>query len=63
LLGALWIHSGNGWLFTAKGGGWEYPLFLIMAAIVQGLLGDGALALSQRSENASIPNSTEARAV
>ena len=23
LLGALWVHSGNGWLFTAQGGGWE----------------------------------------
>ena len=23
LLGALWAHSGNGWLFSAEGGGWE----------------------------------------
>ena len=22
LLGALWAHSGNGWLFTAPNGGW-----------------------------------------
>ena len=43
LFGALWVHSGNGWLFTAKGGGWEYPLFLTLAAIVQGLLGGGRL--------------------
>ena len=62
-LGALWVHSGNGWLFSAKGGGWEFPLFLTMAAIVQGLLGDGAFALSRRSLNASAANSTEAKAV
>jgi putative oxidoreductase len=47
LLGALWVHSGNGWLFTAKGGGWEYPAFLALAAIAQGLLGDGAFALGK----------------
>lgn len=45
LLGALWVHSGNGWLFTAEGGGWEYPLFLAVAAVTQALLGDGAHAL------------------
>ena len=45
LLGALYVHSGNGWLFTAKNGGWEYPLFLTIAAAVQALLGDGAYAL------------------
>ena len=44
LLGALWVHAGNGWLFTAPNGGWEYPAFLAVAALVQGLLGDGALA-------------------
>lgn len=46
LLGALSVHIGNGWLFTAKNGGWEYPAFLVAAAVVVGLLGDGALALS-----------------
>lgn len=45
LLGATWAHAGNGWLFTAQGGGWEYPLFLAAAAFAQALLGDGALAL------------------
>ncbi|NQV84392.1 MAG: DoxX family protein [Rhodospirillales bacterium] len=51
LLGALWVHSGNGWVFSAKGGGWEYPLFLTLAAIVQGLLGDGAYSVKGRSTN------------
>jgi len=45
LLGATWVHSGNGWLFTAPKGGWEYPAFLTVAALVQALLGAGAYAL------------------
>lgn len=48
LLGATYVHAGNGWLFTAKNGGWEYPLFLTVAAIVQALLGDGAYAIGSR---------------
>src|SRR6516165_7637954 len=42
LVGALWAHSGNGWVFTSPNGGWEYPAFLTLAAVVVGLLGDGA---------------------
>ena len=45
LLGATWAHIGNGWLFSAPNGGWEYPAFLTIAAVVQALLGDGAYAL------------------
>jgi putative oxidoreductase len=39
------VHGANGWLFSNQGGGWEYPLFLIMASLALGLLGDGAYAL------------------
>ncbi|HWD22789.1 MAG TPA: DoxX family protein [Burkholderiales bacterium] len=46
LIGATWAHAGNGWSFSAPNGGWEYPAFLVAAAIVQGLLGDGAYALA-----------------
>ena len=46
LIGATWAHIGNGWAFSAPNGGWEYPAFLVTAAIVQGLLGDGAYALA-----------------
>src|SRR6476646_10685542 len=28
LLGATWVHSGNGWVFTSTNGGWEYPVCL-----------------------------------
>lgn len=46
LLGAaIFGHGGNGWVFSNAGGGWEYPVFLAVAALVQALLGDGALAL------------------
>jgi putative oxidoreductase len=48
LLGATWVHLGNGWLFSAPKGGWEYPAFLTLAAIAQALLGDGAFSLSSR---------------
>jgi putative oxidoreductase len=45
MLGATWAHAGNGWVFSAPNGGWEYPLFLVIATIVYALGGDGALAL------------------
>jgi putative oxidoreductase len=45
LLGATWAHIGNGWVFSAPKGGWEYPAFLTVAAVVQALIGDGAFAL------------------
>ena len=39
------VHGANGWMFTNKGGGWEYPAFWAVALIVLFLLGDGAHAL------------------
>lgn len=49
MLVAMGTHVPNGWLFTAPGGGWEYPLFLVAASLVHGLGGDGALALKGRN--------------
>ena len=49
MLGATWAHAGNGWLFSAKGGGWEYPAFWTVTLVVQALLGAGAYALSTKS--------------
>lgn len=46
LLGATWAHWSSGWLFTNSGGGWEYPLFLTIAALVQFNLGAGSYALN-----------------
>ncbi|MCJ8143533.1 DoxX family protein [Ancylobacter sp. A5.8] len=48
MVGAMSAHLGNGWLFSAAGGGWEYPGFLIAASFALWLLGDGAFALRSR---------------
>ena len=50
LLGAVFVHFGSGWVFTNPNGGWEYPAFLTLAAVVQALLGPGkyAVRLPQR---------------
>ena len=45
LIGAAAVHWPNGWVFNAQGGGWEYPVFLIVASLVQALIGEGAYAL------------------
>jgi len=45
LLTAAWVHFPNGWVFSAAGGGWEYPAFLAVAGTVHVLAGDGALRL------------------
>lgn len=47
LIGATWAHAGNGWVFSAANGGWEYPLYLTVLAGAQVLLGEGAFALSR----------------
>jgi putative oxidoreductase len=39
------VHGKNGWLFSNKDGGWEYPAFWAAALFVQFLLGDGMLTL------------------
>jgi putative oxidoreductase len=46
LIGAIWVHSGNGWLFAAANGGWEYPLYLFVLCVAQAMLGDGAYSLA-----------------
>jgi putative oxidoreductase len=38
LVGAGWAHAGNGWVFSNAGGGWEYPLFLVIVSVVLALL-------------------------
>lgn len=37
LMGALWVHIGNGWVFSNTNGGWEYPLYLIVISVVVAL--------------------------
>lgn len=45
LLGALWVHAGNNWVFSAEGGGWEFPLLLVLLAVAVALQGNGPIAL------------------
>jgi putative oxidoreductase len=45
LLGAASVHVGNGWVFNAPNGGWEYPVFLAVGVVVQALLGSGAFSV------------------
>jgi putative oxidoreductase len=40
------VHGANGWEFTNKGGGWEYPAFWAVALVCLALLGEGAMALT-----------------
>jgi len=53
LAGALWVHSGNGWVFSNANGGWEYPLYLVVLSVAQILLGEGAFALSRTTAGAT----------
>lgn len=46
-LGATWVHSGAGWLFSNEGGGYEYPLFLAAACLAQALMGPGAARVNE----------------
>jgi putative oxidoreductase len=47
LLGAAWVHSGNGWLFSNEGGGWEFPILLIVLATVVAIQGAGSFAINK----------------
>ena len=51
LIGALLVHSQNGWVFSAAGGGWEYPAFLVLACGVLILLATVWHQTCRRSDN------------
>ena len=55
LLGALFVHAGNGWLFSAANGGWEYPAFLVIVSLGVALLGEGRFALVSNRGNPEAP--------
>ena len=42
---AAWVHLPNGWAHTSPGGGWEYPVFLIVVSVAVWLLDDGAFVI------------------
>jgi len=41
MLGATIVHLNNGWLFSAEGGGWEFPASLTIIALTIALMGSG----------------------
>ena len=45
----VWIKWPVGWLYSNQGGGWEYPLFWLLAQAALVLCGDGAFALARRT--------------
>lgn len=47
LLGTISVHAGNGWVFSNPNGGWEYPIYLTITAVVVALLGGGRFAISK----------------
>jgi putative oxidoreductase len=47
LIGAAWVHAGNGWVFTAPNGGWEYPVFLVLMAVLVALLPEDRFAFTR----------------
>ncbi|MBP2230168.1 putative oxidoreductase [Azospirillum agricola] len=55
MIGATLQHVGNGWLFTAPNGGWEFPAFWTALLAVQALLGDGAFAVKVPALTATAP--------
>jgi putative oxidoreductase len=44
----VWIKWPVGWIYSNTGGGWEYPLFWLMAQLTLVLAGGGAFALQKR---------------
>lgn len=55
---AALVHAPNGWVHTSAGGGWEYPVFLLVASIALWLAGDGALAVKRSAR--LVPGATGA---
>jgi putative oxidoreductase len=47
LLGALYVHAGNGWVFSVPNGGWEYPAFLLVTTIAVVLSGGGKYSITK----------------
>jgi len=45
LLGATWVHLGNGWVFSNQGGGWEFPAMLVVLTVTVALQGSGSFAI------------------
>jgi putative oxidoreductase len=47
LAGASWAHLGNGWLFSNQGGGWEFPVLLLVLAVIVAIQGADRFAIKR----------------
>ena len=57
VLGAAIMNSGNGWLHSASGGGWEYAASLTVIAVAITLMGSGnVLSFSINPLNRILPS-------
>jgi|SRR5579859_1457169 len=52
LVAAYLGHLHNGWPFTAKGGGYEFPVFWAIGCFTLSLIGDGPFAVKTGSKTA-----------
>jgi putative oxidoreductase len=52
----VWIKWPVGWGYSNTGGGWEYPLFWLVAQAALVLAGSGAFSLQSTSSVARLPN-------
>jgi putative oxidoreductase len=55
LIGATWVHAGNGWVFTSPNGGWEYPVFLLAASVALALMSEAPLGAAGRRRADRVP--------
>ena len=64
LLGATWMHLGNNWVFSAEGGGWEFPILLVALALAVGFGGAGKYAIDNLDwmKNLNLTQSTARQA-
>jgi len=64
LLGATWMHLGNNWVFSAEGGGWEFPILLVALALAVGFGGAGKYAIDNLNwmKNLNLTQSTAQQA-
>jgi len=47
LIGASWAHSANGWVFSNASGGWEFPVLLVVLALVVAIQGTGRFGIKK----------------
>ncbi len=47
VLGALYVHLSQGWLFSNTGGGYEFPLLLLVLGVACTVKGNGIISIKR----------------